>query len=134
MRGPPLFRDRERPAQILVGGVVPFVFGAAVGIVLGVSSGGYWGLSAIAAVGGFLVGFEHEDGKGGARRGLIGGILFASGILLAHVIAGTKAKVSLGSVPAVLILIDAFFGVLLGAFGGRTARIARERQADRPSP
>jgi hypothetical protein len=122
MHAPPLFRDRPRPVQIVLGGVVPFVFGAVVGVVLGVSSAGYWGLALLAGVGGFLAGFEHQDGWGGADRGLVGGALFGAGILIAHAIAGTHAKVSLGSFPPLLIVIDAIAGILLGALGGRVAR------------
>ena len=129
MQAPPLFRDRPRPLQIILGGVVPFAFGAVVGVVLGVSSGAYWALAALAGVGGILAGFEHQDGWGGADRGLVGGGLFGLGILLAHAIAGTKAKVSLGSFPPLLIVIDAIFGILLGALGGRLGRAIWRRPA-----
>ena len=122
MHAPPLFRDRPRPVQIVLGGVVPFALGCVVGVVLGVSSAGYWGLAALAGVGGFVAGFEHQDGWGGADRGLVGGALFGVGILIAHAIAGTHAKVSLGSFPPFLIVIDAIAGMFLGALGGRLAR------------
>jgi hypothetical protein len=122
MQPPPLFRDRPRPVQIVLGGVVPLLFGAGVGVMLGVSAGWYWGLAGLAAVGGVLAGFEHQDGWGGADRGLVGGALFGSGVLIAHAIAGTEAKVSLGSIPVLLIVIDAIAGILLGALGGRLAR------------
>src|ERR1017187_10176646 len=122
MQAPPLFRDRPRPLQIFLGGVVPFAFGAVVGIVLGVSAGAYWGLAGRAGLGAVLAGFEHQDGWGGADRGLVGGALFATGLLPAHPIAGTTAKVSLGSFPPLLIVIDAIFGILLGALGGRLVR------------
>jgi hypothetical protein len=108
---------------------VPFAFGAVVGIVLGVSAGAYWGLAALAGLGGVLAGFEHQDGWGGADRGLVGGGLFGLGILLAHAIAGTTAKVTLGSFPPLLIVIDAIFGILLGALGGRLGRAIRERSS-----
>jgi hypothetical protein len=127
MHLPPLFRDRPRAFQILVGGVVPFVFGAVVGVVLGISAGGYWGLAGLAAIGGVLAGLEHRDGWGGADRGLVGGALFASGLLIAHAIAGTHAKASLGSFPPLLVVIDALIGIMLGAIGGRFARSVRER-------
>jgi hypothetical protein len=78
-------------------------------------------------MGAVLAGFEHQDGWGGADRGLVGGALFATGILVAHAIAGTHAKVSLGGFPPLLIVIDAIFGILLGALGGRLARGIRER-------
>jgi hypothetical protein len=129
MHMPPLFRDRPRPIQIVLGGFVPFAFGAAVGVVLGISAGAYWALSVLAGLGAVLAGLEHQDGWGGADRGLVGGVLFGSGILIAHAIAGTHSKVSLGSFPPLLIVIDAIFGMLLGALGGRLARGMREREA-----
>jgi hypothetical protein len=128
VRLPVLFRDRPRPAQIALGGAVPFVLGAVVGVVLGISAGAYWALAALAALGALLAGLEHRDGWGGADRGLLGGALFGLGVLLAHVIAGTHAKVSLGSFPPLVIVIDAIFGMLVGALGGRLARHARERR------
>jgi hypothetical protein len=128
MHTPTLFRDRPRPVQIVLGGAVPLVFGAVVGVLLGVSAGAYWALAVLAGIGAVLAGFEHRDGWGGADRGLAGGALFALGILLAHAIAGTHAKVSLGSFPPLLIVIDAIAGMLLGALGGRLARGLRERQ------
>jgi hypothetical protein len=124
-----LFRDRPRPVQIALGGAVPLVFGAVVGIVLGVSAGVYWVLAVVAGLGAVVAGLEHRDGWGGADRGLVGGVLFALGILIAHAIAGTHAKVSLGSFPPLLIVIDAIFGMLLGALGGWIARNLRERDA-----
>ncbi len=127
MQTPTLFRDRPRPLQIVLGGAVPLAFGAVVGVVLGVSAGAYWALSALAGLGAVLAGFEHQDGWGGADRGLVGGAVFGLGVLLAHWIAGTHAKVSLGGFPPFLIVIDAIAGMLLGALGGRIARGMRER-------
>ena len=127
MHTPTLFRDRPRPFQIVAGGFVPVLFGGVVGVVLGVSAGGYWGLSALAAIGGVLAGLEHQDGWGGADRGLVGGALFGLGVLLAHAIAGTHAKVSLGGFPPLVIVIDAIGGMFLGALGGRIARALRRR-------
>jgi hypothetical protein len=128
MQMPMLFRDRPRPIQIVLGGGVPLAFGAVVGIVLGISAGVYWALAVLAGLGAVVAGFEHQDGWGGADRGLVGGALFGTGLLVAHAIAGTDAKVSLGGFPPLLIVIDAIFGMLLGALGGRLARGMRERQ------
>ena len=66
-----------------------------------------------------LGGLEHPDARSGAYRGLIGGALFGLGLLLAHAVAGTDAKVSLGSFPPFIIVIDAIAGMLLSALGGR---------------
>lgn len=128
MQMPTLFRDRPRPVQIVLGGCVPLAFGAVVGVVLGISAGAYWALAVLAGLGAVLAGFEHQDGWGGADRGLVGGALFGLGLLVAHAIAGTDAKVSLGSFPPLLIVIDAIFGILLGAIGGRLGRAMRERE------
>jgi hypothetical protein len=123
-----LFRDRPRPLQILLGGVFPAVFGAGAGVLVGASTAGYWALGGVAAVGGFLAGFEHLDGWGGADRGLVGGAIYGTSLLVAHAIVGTHAKVSLGSFPPFLAVVTAIVGMLLGAAGGRLARAQRERK------
>jgi hypothetical protein len=132
MQTPIPFRDRPPPVQVLLGGVVPFVFGAVMGVVLGISAGAYWALSALAAIGAVLAGLEHRDWRGGAKRGLVGGALFGLGVLLAHAIAGSDAKVSLGSFPPLLIVIDAIAGGLLGALGGRITRARQGRKEVAP--
>ncbi len=133
MYSPELFRDRSRPAQIILGGVIPAVIGAIVGVLIGVSSAAYWILAAIAGLGAVLAGFEHQDGWGGADRGLVGGAIYGAALLIAHAIAGTHAKVSLGSFPPFLIVITAIAGMLLGALGGRIARAARRPDAAAPT-
>jgi hypothetical protein len=127
MYQPVLFRDRERPAQIALGGVVPAIAGAVAGVLVGVSSGAYWGYAAFIAIASIVAGFEHLDGWGGADRGLVAGAIYGVGLLLAHAIAGTHAKVSLGSFPPLLAVITALAGMLLSALGGRIARGLRER-------
>jgi hypothetical protein len=129
MYDPVLFRDRERPAQIVLAGVVPAVVGAAAGVLIGVSSGAYWAYSAVIALATIVGGFEHGDGWDAADRGLIAGAIYGVALLLVHALAGTHAKVSLGSFPPLLIVITAIAGMLLSAIGGRTARVLRERRA-----
>src|SRR5207245_1836500 len=90
-----LMRARPHPARIVLGGVFPAIFGAIAGILLGISGGAYWAFGGVAAVGGFLAGFEHQDGWGGADRGVVGGAIYGTALLVAHSIAGTHAKVSL---------------------------------------
>ncbi len=126
---PPLFRYRPQNVQILLGGVVPFVFGVVVGLVLGVSADTYWVLAGLAGLGAVLAGFEHPDGWGGADRGLVGGAIYALGLLLAHYISGAHAKVSLGSFPPFLIIVSAIVGMFLGALGGRIGRSIWTRTA-----
>jgi hypothetical protein len=124
---PVLFRERPRPVQIVLGGVIPTVFGAVVGVLVGVSATAYWVLGGVAAIGGMAAGFEHQDGWGGADRGLVGGALYGTALLVAHAIAGTHAKVSLGSFPPLLAVVTAIIGMFLGAAGGRIGRMLRER-------
>jgi hypothetical protein len=131
MHQPTLFRDRERPAQIVLGGVVPAIAGAVAGVLVGVSSGAYWGYGAFIAIVSVLAGFEHQDGWGGADRGLVAGAIYGVGLLLAHLIAGTSAKVSLGSFPPLLAVVTAIAGMLLTATGGWLARVLREREQTR---
>jgi hypothetical protein len=115
--------------QIVLGGVIPAIVGAVAGVLVGVSPGAYWAVAAVAALGGFVAGFEHQDGWGGADRGVVGGAIYGAALLVAHAIAGTHAKVSLGSFPPLLAVVTAIIGMFLGAGGGRLARMQRERHA-----
>lgn len=97
--------------------IVPLLFGAVVGVVLGTSASFYWILLAVASLGALLSGLEHDEVKEAAGRGAVAGAMFGLGILAAHQLAGTDAKVSLGSFPPALIVIDAIAGALLAALG-----------------
>ena len=123
------FSERGREAQILLALVVPFIFGAIVGVVLGASATAYWILSALAALGAVLAGLEHPDPRSAAIRGLVIGAVYGIGVLLAHAVAGTHAEVSLGSFPPVVILIDAIAGAILAAIGGLISRARIGRTA-----
>ena len=127
MYQPTLLRDRSRPEQIVAGGVIPAIAGAVAGVLVGASSGAYWGYAVIVAIGSVVAGFEHQDGWGGADRGLVAGAIYGTALLVTHAIVGTHAKVSLGSFPPFLAVITAIAGMLLSALGGRIARGQRER-------
>jgi hypothetical protein len=128
MQASPLFRERPRTAQVVSGLVVPTVFGALAGVLLGVSAAAYWAIGVIAFIGGILAGFEHADGWDGADRGLVGGTLYGTGLLVAHAIAGTDAKVSLPGFAPVLVVFTAIIGMLLGALGGKIRGSAMQRR------
>jgi apolipoprotein N-acyltransferase len=119
---PTLLRDRPENTQVVLAVVVPLLFGAVVGVVLGTSASLYWVLLAIASLGALLSGLEHDEVKEAAGRGAVAGAMFGLGILAAHQLAGTDAKVSLGSFPPLLIVIDAIAGALLAALGCRLSR------------
>jgi hypothetical protein len=128
MQASPLFRERPRSAQVVLGLVVPIVFGALAGVLLGVSAAAYWAIGVIAFIGGILAGFEHADGWDGADRGLVGGTLYGTGLLVAHAIAGTDAKVSLPGFAPILVVFTAIIGILLGALGGKIRGSAMRRR------
>jgi hypothetical protein len=128
---PTLFAQRSPTAQLVGGLVVPALFGAVCGVVLGSSAAAYWALQALGAVGGVLGGMEHPSAAEGADRGLLGGLVFGSFLLLAHAIDGRAAQASLGEWPGVLIAVTAIAGALLGALGGaiRSGRATRAQHA-----
>jgi hypothetical protein len=111
------FSDRSREVQVLLAVIIPLVFGAIVGVLLGVSAPVYWILSLLAAIGAILAGLEHPDARSAALRGLVMGIVYGVALLLAHAVAGTHPKVSLGSFPPFVIVIDAIVGAILSALG-----------------
>lgn len=127
---PTLLRERPENTQVVLAVVVPLLFGAVVGVLLGTSASLYWILLGVAALGALLSGLEHVEAKEAAGRGAIAGAMFGLGILAAHQLAGTDAKVSLGSFPPALIVIDAVAGALLAALGCRLSRrSSRARRA-----
>jgi hypothetical protein len=132
MPTPVLFDDRSRAAQVVVGGVVPAAIGALAGVLVGVSAPAYWVVAIVAGVGGFASGFEHLGGWEAADRGLVGGVIYGSALLLMHALVGTHAKVSLGSFPPLLVVVTGIIGVLLSAAGGRIGRAQRERAGTLP--
>jgi hypothetical protein len=116
------FSERSPRTQFILAVVIPFVFGAVVGVVLGASAAAYWALSALAALGAILAGLEHPGPREAALRGLAMGAVYGAGVLIAHAVAGTDAEVSLGSFPPFLIVIDAIAGAVLAAIGGLASR------------
>jgi hypothetical protein len=116
------FQDRSPAERVLIAGIVPAAIGAVAGVLLGISSGAYWVISALAAIGALAAGFEHSDSRGAGVRGLVAGAVYGVALLLAHAIAGTDAKVSLGDFPPFLIVITAVIGAILGIIGERLAR------------
>lgn len=129
VHAPVLFRNRSRPVQILLGGIVPAAIGALAGVMVSVSAGAYWAVAALAAIGSVVSGFEHQDGWGGADRGLVAGAIYGAALLIAHLIVGGHEKVSLGKPAVLLAVVTAIVGMLLCAAGGRFARLRRERSS-----
>lgn len=119
MRHIVLLADRP-PAQEFVAAVVgPVVFGVLTGWVLGVSEPIYLVLSVLGIGGGYLAGMEHDVALEGVYRGLLGGLLFGSSILITHGLIGGPPEAELPDPEALLIAITAAFGTLLGWLGAR---------------
>jgi hypothetical protein len=101
---------------LVVGG--PVIFGALCGVLLATSESAYLIATVLSILGGFLAGFEHAAARHGAIRGLIGGTLFGSFILIAHALDGRDATADLPHPEVVLVAFTLAFGGLLGALGG----------------
>ena len=130
---PTHFAQRSPAAQLIGALILPAAFGAVCGVVLGSSATAYWGLQALGAIGGVLGGMEHPSASEGADRGVLGGLVFGSFVLLAHAIDGRTAQASLGEWPALLLVFTSIAGGLLGALGGAISS-GRATRAQKPAP
>ena len=130
---PTLLKDRSNAEEAIIVIVIPLLFGAVTGWVLGLSEPIYLVLSLLGILGGLGAGLEHEYGLEGFYRGLLGGLLFGLGILLANGIIDKEPKAHLPDPEVLLIVITGGFGAALGALGGkiRDGRIKKERAARR---
>ena len=114
-----LLRERSHGLEMALVVVVPIIFGAITGIVLGLSEPAYLVLTLLGILGGFLAGMEHEGALEGFYRGLLGGLLFGTAILTANGLADEPPKAHLPDPTILLVVITAVAGAVLGALGGR---------------
>jgi hypothetical protein len=117
-----LFDERHPALQVFGALILPLLFGALVGVVLGISAGPYWLLQLVAFVGGIGAGLEHRTPRQGALRGVVGGGLFGAGLLIAHAIADNGTEVKLPDPPVILVAFTILGGVIGGLIGGRLRR------------
>jgi hypothetical protein len=113
---PPLLSSRSPAQQIVVGNVVPAIFGLITGIMAGVSAPIYLLLSVLGIGGGFFAGLEHRYTSEGLLRGIAGGLLFGTFILLGRAVTGLDDKADIPPAP-VLLIITTGLGAALGAWG-----------------
>ncbi len=114
---PPLLYDRPAPLEFVLAVVVPSVFGALVGLSLGWSSTAYVVLLLVAFVGGIGAGLEHDVRLEGTYRGLLGGLLFTTGLLVAHGLADVTPQVHLPDPEVLLLVINGAVGAATGTVG-----------------
>jgi hypothetical protein len=119
---PPLLSQRPRPVQVLLAGVVPALYGALTGVVLGVSEPAYLVLSLLGILGAVAAGFEHRGARAGAVRGVLAGSIFGAFILIAHQIHGEDAKAHLPDPEILLLVLTTGFAMPLAALGGSLRR------------
>jgi hypothetical protein len=115
---PPLLSERPRPVQLVLAGVVPALYGALTGVILGISEPVYLVLSLLGILGAVVAGFDHAGARAGALRGLVAGSVFGAFILIAHEIHGEEAKADLPEPEVLLVVVTTAFAVPLAALGG----------------
>ncbi|MEA2272268.1 MAG: hypothetical protein QOI98_976 [Solirubrobacteraceae bacterium] len=104
--------------RIVLAIVVPALYGAITGVMLGVSAGVYLVLSLLGILGGIAAGYDHPNAGQGALRGLCGGMLFGTFILLGGTLIGKQAKATIPDPQWILPIITTVLGVAFGAWGG----------------
>jgi hypothetical protein len=127
VRAPPHFSTLPRGAQVQLALLGPVLFGMVCGFLLESNAPAYWILSTVGLVGAVSGGLEHSGGAAGALRGLIAGLLFGAGLLLAHALDRDRALATIPHPAALLLPVSAVTGALFGAAGGALrARLERE--------
>ena len=114
----PLLSERPRGEQLFIVLVLPSLFGAICGVILGITGVGYTVLTILAILGGIAAGYDHPTAREGALRGIAGGALFGTFILLAHAITGADEKTSLPHPHILLPVATTIISIPLGAIGG----------------
>ena len=130
----PLLRTRPLPVQILLAVVVPALFGALAGWLLGVNKTAYIIVSVVGLLGAYAAGTEHKGGGGGALRGFVGGGLFGGAILLVNEALDKKPKADLPDPKIWLLAITIGVAVVFGTMGGRARAGYDEDTKKEPGP
>jgi len=128
---PEYFSDRPVALRVVLVVVVPTIFGLICGYFLGHSKTVYIALQIVAAIGGYIAGWEHRSRGEAAIRGLAGGAFFGTGILVMHELLDRKPLVDLPHPAIILLVFTAGIGAILAAVGA-SARAAREENPPKP--
>jgi hypothetical protein len=129
---PVLLSDRPEGQGLIVSMVVPILFGVVTGWALGVSEIGYLVLSLLGIAGGYFAGLEHDYPIDGVYRGMLGGLLFGSAILITNGVIDKEPEAHLPDPETLLIVITAGAGTILGWLGARSR--AKGEAKDRAAP
>ena len=120
--------------QIVVANVVPCVFGAITGLMLGVNEIAYLALAGpIGILGGDFAGLEHRSAPEGAARGAIGGLQFGAFILVVDALSGLDREAHLPDPAILLVVLTTFFGRRPGVPRRAHARAAHAPRRARPA-
>ena len=119
---PPLLTSRPPALQVLLVLLGPLLTGAVGGWLLGESSTWYLVYVTVMIVAGVGTGMEHATRQGGALRGLSGGALFATSILVTHELIGGPMAATLPSPPVLIVAIYGAAGTLFGTLGAALRR------------
>jgi hypothetical protein len=130
---PPLLNHHPIAIRVLLAAVVPALFGTFAGVMLGVSKPAYIVVALLGLGGAYLAGLEHDGARGGLLRGIVGGSLFGTWILLAHgAFFDAQPKAHIPEPEIIHVALTTAFGALLGTLGGRR-RARHERKAAVPA-
>jgi hypothetical protein len=128
---PEYFLDRPLVVRLIAVILIPGVFGLFSGWMLGVSKPVYIATQILAAIGGYIAGWEHRSGREAALRGVVGGLVFGGGILVMHELTGDTPKVKLPEPAIILLAFTGGIGAILASFGA-SARATREEKPAEP--
>ena len=130
---PPFVEERPWIVRIVLIGVVPAAFGFLCGAILDASGGLFLGLQVLAALGGYLAGFEHAFRHHAGIRAITGGLIYGGFILIGHHVAGGEDHGLLPDPELFQLVITTVFGVLLGILGWHTRLRIEARANAEPS-
>lgn len=119
---PPLLAEWPWAIRIVLAGILPMGFGFLCGAALGSSGALFLGLQVLAALGGYVAGFEHSRPLHARMRGILGGLLFGGFILIGHHAAGGSDHGLIPDPELIQLVITSALGALLGTLGAHTRR------------
>lgn len=114
---PPYLSDRPRPLAIALVVVGALIGGVFLGLALGWSEGWWLVANVVLLLGGVAAGLEHHTPRGGALRGVVGGLLVAVGLLIVRELRSNPDAAEFFDPPALFLIVSPVIGALLGLAG-----------------